>query len=250
MKTHELRGLRMVGRRVVLPFLAMLAGTAPILHAQQPSIDTPYRWIEKGMRFGISPGYILTNRGSLGLGPGSTPTAAGRFRLRVSNPLSFEVDVTYGNSDRRIVNPYADGGPAVIDTVNSNWLLAEVAVQFTFTGARTWHGVQPYLVFGGGGIFGLGEEVSPLVQELEIEGFVYEIGTAPDFLAAGGVEWLISKTVGLGFETRDHIWRLKAPPEFFVPEVLEAILESGVDAPSESEWTNNIEFSLSVWIYP
>jgi hypothetical protein len=236
--------------RVVLPLLALLAGSAPILRAQEPSIDTPYRWIEKGMRFAVSPGYILTSRGSLGLGPGPTPTAAGRFRLRVSNPLSFEVDVTYGNSDRRIVNPFAIGGPAVIDTVNSPWLLAEAAIQFTFTGSRTWHGIQPYLLFGGGGIFGLGEEVSPLVEELELEPFVYEIGSAPSFLAAGGLEWLISRKVGLSFEVRDHIWRLKAPEGFFLPEILEIILESGAPAPNESEWTNNVEFSLGFWFYP
>ncbi len=250
LRTHERRGLGVVGRRVVLPLLAMLAGTAPILRAQEPSIDTPYRWIEKGMRFGVSPGYILTSRGSLGLGPGSTPTAAGRFRLRVSNPLSFEVNLTYGNSDRHILNPFATGGPTFIDTVSSNWLLAEAAIQFTFTGSRTWHGIQPYLVFGGGGLFGLGEEVSPLVEELELERFVYEIGSAPSFLAAGGIEWLISRTVGLSFEVRDHIWRLKAPEGFFDPEILEIILESGAPAPNESQWTNNVEFSLTFWIYP
>ena len=239
-----------VGWRLVLPLLAMLAGTPPILRAQEPSIDTPYRWIEKGMRFAVSPGYILTSRGSLGLGPGSTPTAAGRFRIRVSNPLSVGVNITYGNSDRRIVNPFAVGGPAVIDTVNSSWLLAEAAVQFTFTGSRTWHGIQPYLMFGGGGIFGLGEEVSPLVEDLEIGRFVYEIGSAPSFLAGGGLEWLISRKVGLSFEVRDHIWRLKAPEGFFDPEILEIILESGAPAPNESEWTNNVEFSLSFWFYP
>lgn len=250
MRTHARCGSGVVGWRVIFPLLVMLAGTAPILRAQEPSIDTPYRWIEKGMRFGVSPGYILTSRGSLGLGPGSTPTAAARFRIKVSNPISVEVDLTYGNSDRRILNPFAIGGPATIDTVNSNWLAAEAAVQFTFTGARTWHGIQPYLVFGGGGIFGLGEGVSPLVEELELDDFVYEMGSAPSFLAAGGLEWLISRSVGLGFEARDHIWRLKAPEAFFRPEVLEIILESGAPAPQESEWTNNVEFSLSVWIYP
>ena len=79
---------------------------------------------------------------------------------------------------------------------------------------------------------------------------MYEMGSAPSFLAAGGLEWLISRSVGLGFEARDHIWRLKAPEAFFRPEVLEIILESGAPAPQESEWTNNVEFSLSVWIYP
>ena len=236
-------------RTVWLLSLTLLAG-APELLAQQPTIDTPYRWIEQGMRFGVSPGYVMTSRGSLNIGPGSTPTAAARFRIRVSNPLTFEINTTYGNSNRYIVDPLADGGPAVVDTVSSGWLLAEAAVQFTFTGARTWHGIQPYLIFGGGGIFGLGEEVSPLEEELELEGFVYEIGSAPDFLAAGGVEWILSRTVGLSFEVRDHIWRLKAPEGFFSPEILQIILESGAPAPSETEWTNNVEFSLSIWIYP
>ncbi len=224
--------------------------SAPSLYGQEPSIDTPYRWIEQGMRFAVSPGYIFTSRGSLNLGPGSTPTAAGRFRIRVSNPLSFEINATYGNSNRFIVDPLANGGPAVVDTVNSSWILAEAAVQFTFTGGRTWHGIQPYLIFGGGGIFGLGEEVSPFEDLLNLQLYVYEIGSAPDFLAAGGLEWILSRKVGLSFEVRDHIWRLKAPEGFFTPEILQIILETGAPAPSESEWTNNVEFSLSIWFYP
>jgi hypothetical protein len=234
-----------------VPLLVLLwAAVATPLRAQEPSIDTPYRWIEKGLRFGVSPGYILTSRGSLGVGPGSTPTGAGRFRIRVSNPLSFEVDLTYGKSDRHILNPFAPGGPAFVDTLSSNWLLAEAAVQFTFTGSRTWHGIQPYLIFGGGGIFGLGEETTPLIEALDLDRFIYEIGSAPAFLAAGGIEWILSRTLGLSFEARDHIWRLKAPEGFFDPEVLQIIIESGAPAPSESEWTNNIEFALTFWIYP
>lgn len=232
----------------ILPWL--LAGTAAALTAQQPTIDTPYRWIEKGLRFGVSPGYVLTHTGSLDLGPGSTFTGAGRFRIRVSNPLSFEISTTYGRSNRHIVNPYAAGGPAIVDTVSSSWLLAEAAVQFTFTGSRTWHGIQPYLVFGGGGVFALSEEVSSVVDELELQDFVYEMGSAPDFLAAAGFEWLISRSVGLSFEARDHIWRLTAPEGFFLPEVLEIIIDSGGAAPSESEWTNNLELSVTFWYYP
>ena len=250
----RLRGSRFAASRAALLLaLATLSGTtgATSLFGQETHIDTPYRWIEQGMRFAVSPGYVFTSRGSLNLGPGSTPTGAGRFRIRVSNPLTFEINATYGNSNRFILYPLAEGGPATVDTVNSGWILAEAAVQFTFTGARTWHGIQPYLIFGGGGIFALNEEVSPLEEVIDdLSPYVYEVGSAPDFLAAAGIEWILSRKVGLSFEARDHVWRLKAPEIFFTPEILEIILETGAPAPSESEWTNNVELSLSVWFYP
>jgi hypothetical protein len=55
--------------------------------------------------------------------------------------------------------------------------------------------------------------------------------------------------VGLGFEFRDHIWRIKTPDGFFDPLVLENIIESGAPAPQESQWTNNFELSLTLWFY-
>ncbi len=248
LRTH-CEGRRIGPPRVALLLLAVLAAGTREAGAQQPNIDTPYRWIDRSMRAGLSPGYIFTGRGSLELGPGSTPTLAGRFRIRVGSPLSIGINSMYGGSDRFVVNPLAEGGPAVVDTVGSSWLLIELGVQFAFTGARTWHGVQPYILIGGGALFGLQNEVSPLVELLGLEPFVFKVGTWPSFLAGGGMEWLVSSRVGLGFEFRDHIWRIKTPDGFFDPLVLENIIESGAPAPQESQWTNNFELSLTLWFY-
>ena len=236
--------------RVALLLLAVLAAGTREAGAQQPDIDTPYRWIEGSMRFGVAPGYLSASRGALELGPGSTETIAGRFRIRVGSPLSIGLNATYGGSDRFVVNPLAEGGPTVVDTVGSSWLLIDLEVQFALTGARTWHGVHPYILLGGGILFGLQNEVSPLVEELELEPFVFDIGTAPSFLVGGGFEWVISPRFGLGFELRDHIWRLKPPIGFFDPLVLANIIESGAEAPQESQWVNNFEFSVLLSYYP
>lgn len=222
-------------------------------HAQeaggQDRIDSPYRWIPQGLRVGLTGGYLNASRGSLDFGPGSAAFAGARFRARVSSPLSIEVGAALGSSDRFVIDPRLETGPAPVDTVSSTWLAAHLALQVAVTGARTWRGIQPYVLFGGGLKSGLDEERSEVFADTALADFRYQIGTAPVFQAGVGVELRPSDRIGLGLEFRDHLFRLKAPDGFFRAEVLEAIEEAGATAPEDTQWTNNLELSATLWYY-
>lgn len=226
-------------------FLLLVLGSPA---GAQERIDSPYRWIPQGLRIGATGGYLSTSRGSLGFGPGPTEFAAARFRARVSSPLSLELGVGLGSSDRAVIDPRLQTGPAAVDTVSSSWLSAHAALQLALTGARTWHGIQPYILFGGGLMAGIDEERSEVFADTALADFRYQIGTAPVFQAGLGAEFRPSPRVGLGLEFRDHLFRLKAPDGFFRAEVLDAIEEAGGPAP-ETVWTNNLELSVSLWYY-
>lgn len=184
------------------------------------------------------------------MGPGSSAVLGARLRARLSSPLSLELSFGFGSSDRFVVAPDLPMGPSVVDTVGVDWLLAEVAFQLALTGARTLHGLQPYVLFGAGFLKGLSEEQSPLLP-LPLVGppTRFEINTAPVAQVGFGVEWQAGGRIGIGFEVRDHLWRLKAPDGFFTQPVLDRIEELGVPAPKDSEWTNNVELSASIWYY-
>lgn len=233
-------------RRGALAILLLLALGSPAV--AQERIDSPFRWIPNGLRIGATGGYLSTSRGNLGFGPGSTEFAAARFRARVSSPLSLELGAGLGSSDRPVVDPRLETGPAPVDTVTSSWLSAHAAIQLALTGSRTWHGIQPYVLFGGGLMAGIDEERSEVFADTALADFRYEIGTAPVFQAGAGAELRPSGRIGLGFELRDHLFRLRAPDGFFRAEVLDAIEEAGAPAP-ENAWTNNLELSVSLWYY-
>lgn len=255
----------MRGRRTTTSALAGLLVLVPGLIALTPSaapgqaeagadtldIDTPYRWIQRSFRVGVFGGHVSADRGISELGPGSTVTFGARTRARISSPISLEGGVAYGSSDRFVIDPRLPNGPAPVDTVASRWLLAEAAMQFAVTGARTWHGIQPYVLIGGGFLVGVDEPRSPRLEEPEPgePAVRADIGVAPVVQAGLGFEWMVSDRMGIGFEVRDHLWRISTPDAFFEQEVLDRIDERDLPAPQDTDWAHNLGLSVSVWRY-
>lgn len=253
------RRLEVIFRALPLALLLLLpASLAPAAAAAQEggggaqtTIDTPYRWIERSLRVGIAGGYVAADRGISELGPGSTPVLGARGRARISSPLSLEAGVLAGRSDRFVVDPRLPGGPAPVDTVDVTWLLAEAAVQFALTGARTWHGLQPYLLVGGGFLVGIDDPVSPRLPAPE-QGeppVRADVGVSPVVQAGAGAEWKVGERWGIAFEARDHLWRISTPDAFFQEEVLDRIEDADLPAPQDTDWTHNLGLTVTVWRY-
>jgi len=222
---------------------------SPVFAQAQERIDTPYDWIDRSLRIGAYAGHVSADRGESNIGPGSSPVFGTRLRTRVSSPLSLEIGLGYGNSDRYVIDPRLENGPAPVDTVDVGWLLIEGGFQIALTGARTWNGLQPYVTLTGGILLGVDEEQSDSLAAPEDLPFRYEVGTAGVFSGGVGVEWIPTDKLGLGVELRDHLWRLKTPDGFFQGDILERIEELGLDAPRETEWAHNLELSASLYYY-
>lgn len=235
-------------RQLPLAALLLLA-LAPAADAQEATIDSPYRWAPERLRVGVGAGYLGTSRGTLRFGPGPSAFLGARFRARVSSPLSIEAGAAIGESDRFVVDPRLETGPAPVDTVSSTWVATHFGLHVALTGARTWNRIQPYVMFGGGFVSGVREEESEVFADSALADFRYEIGTAPVFRLGAGAELRPSRRLGVGLELRDHLFRLKAPEGFFDDEVLQAIEEVGAPAPESTQWTNNLELGLTLWYY-
>ena len=98
-------------------------------------------------------------------------------------------------------------------------------------------------------LLGLSEEVADIYSLPGLEPYRFEIGTTPSIGVGLGVEWDISERLGLSGEVRDHLWRFTSPDAFFLLTNLANFADSGVEAPKESFWTNNIELSATLSYY-
>jgi hypothetical protein len=235
--------------RFVLTFLFLAIVVSPGASLAQERIETPFEWIEGSLRLGAYAGSFSGARGSMDMGPGSSTVFGVRLRTRVSSPLSLELGFGMGNSDRYVIDPRLPAGPAPVDTVEANWFLIQGGFQIALTGARTLHQLQPYVILAGGILKGRGEVVSDSMMAVEDQAVRYRIGTAGIFTAGVGVEWLPTEKIGIGLELRDQLLRVKAPPGFFDTAVLQNIEDLGLQAPTESEWTHNLELSASLYYY-
>ncbi len=217
--------------------------------AGPPSIDTPYRWLDGSFRIAPYAARLETGRGDLELGPESTQLFGARTRVRLTGPISLEGNLGYASSRRSVIDPRLSGGPAAVDSVPFRWIVAEGVAQIALTGQRTWYGIQPYVLVGGGMVLAVDEPGSQALSDSADAAFRFEMNAAPTAVAGAGFEWRISETVGVGFEFRDHLWRLKPPDGFFREDVLDNIEEADAPAPEETQWTNNLEFGVSFWYY-
>lgn len=196
---------------------------------------------------------MSTGTGVLDMGPRSSPVTSLGARARITNPVSLEAKLSFGDGERAVVDPRLSGGPTVVDTVPVRWAMLEGGLQLALTGARTWHGLQPYVAFGAGLLVGVDEPSSPALGapgDTAAADFRFQLNTAPVATAAGGVEWLVSERLGVSFEARDHMWRLTTPDGFFRQEILDQIEASGTPAPTERDWVHNVELSVGFWYYP
>lgn len=201
----------------------------------------------------LSGGYLATGSTALDLGPASSFMTSAGVRARVTDPISVEARLSFGDTERPVVDPRLLGGPAPVDTMPVRWAMLEGGLQLSLTGARTWHGLQPYVVLGAGLLVGVDEPASPALGapgDTAAADFRFQIDTAPVANAAGGVEWRPSDQLGVSIEARDHLWRLTTPQGFFREEILQRIEEAGTTAPSERNWVHNLELSVGLWYYP
>ena len=229
--------------------LAVLGSHPAVLEAQAERIDSPFRWREKGFRIGLFGGHHAANRGALEFGQGPTNAAGAKMRVRASSPLSLELGATYGAASRWTLDVNAEGGPAIVDTVDAGWLRADAGVQIGLTGARTWHGFHPYGVIGGGFVFGVNEGASEALADQALEPFRYDISTAPHLYVGVGFEIFPSEKIGIGFELRDYLVRVTSPDGFLFPATLELFEAAGSPAPESAVWGHNPEFGISIWYY-
>ena len=237
------------GLRAIPLLVATLVVTAGPVAAQQESIDSPYRWREKGFRIGLWGAYHAAHRGNLEYGQGPTAAFGLKSRVRISAPLNFELGATYGPAKRYVVDPRIETGPAIVDTVSSGWLRMDLGVQVSFAGNRTWNGIQPYGLIGGGWAFGIDEGGSAVFADPALEPFRYRIGGgAPHVYLGLGFEVFPSERIGIGFEVRDHLLRQKVPSGYLSRDVLDIIEETGAPAPGTA-WPMNFEFGIAIWYY-
>jgi len=216
---------------------------------EEVSIDTPFDWIPRSLRIGLYGGYLATDRGTLDIGPGSAPLLGARARARLSAPLSLEANVAYGSSDRKVIDPRLESGPAAVDEVDSDFLMFQVGMQFSFTGNRTWNGIQPYAIVGAGFLFGVNEDRSPVFADQAARQFEFQLNTLPTVQAGVGVEHLLNDRLGVSLELRNHFFRIETPDAFFSEEILNRIEELDVQAPQETDWTNNLGLTVTLYRY-
>jgi len=207
------------GRRVraahhllwVIGFSGALALTgASALEAQ--TIRSPYRFIDQRHEAGLFVTGVSEVRGELDIGPGGGLAYGARYSIELGGPFALEASSFVLPTDRQVRVPSVTGVFTELGSVSSMVAGAEARVRFGLTGARTWNGLAPFLLLGGGvagDLYGRRELEAELPDNVR-----FQFG--PSFLGTlgGGTRWLPVSRVTVRLDAQLHLWKVGTPAAF------------------------------------
>lgn len=204
---------------------------------------SPYRDI--ALKPVLSPyiGHLSADRGRARVGLSNAFTIGARYELPTGRSLLFQFGTAYLSGDRFIADPRADSTSPqrLTGPFKSDVLLADIGVQLRLTGAKSWHGIAPYVGVGLGMLFDVN---SPT------DSSGYKFGTKITLAGASGLRLYPSRRIVINAEARAQIWRLKYPLSFH--DTNQAPDRSTVVPLNEplTDWTLHPWFSLGIgWTF-
>jgi opacity protein-like surface antigen len=225
--------------------LLLLTGVWTLLAAAPLTaqhISSPYRFLDTRQAISIFGGRLITQTGSVGLGPASGTTVGARldYRTSASGPFVIELNLGYAPLKRTVrdtTRSEPDSAYNVYGTATQGVLVATAALRFDLTGARTWHRLQPYALLGVGGAFGTSSANGADVLVPQESRFSF--GTSFAAQVGGGIEWYATRRVALRLDGRGTLWKLHTPRGFLVKDV----------TLPPSEWVQNVSLTAGLALH-
>lgn len=215
--------------------LALGLWAAAPLRAQV--IPSPYRFIETRQEAGTFVGYLSTDAGRFGFGPRSAPVAGMRYGIRVNGPIAFEGLASYAPTTRAVVDPNRPEGSRKVGEADVQLALLEASIQFNVVGERTWRGLAPFALAGGGVAFDLAgrQEIDNIIDADDR----FDFGSTFAGHLGAGLRWFPGERWVVRGDTRFTLWQLDTPNGYRRGD-------RDLGKVEESEWVSGLALTVGV----
>ena len=231
---NKTRLMRLFARAFVLGFLVFTLLIPGKREAQ--TVPSVYQFLEKAQEAGPFVGRVTLSTGRFGYGPKGGLIFGGRYGVHVSGPISLEGAIGVVEGERDIISPGRDEGDRVIGSAEVMMAKVDASLRFSLTGHRTWHGLSPSLIFGGGITFDTAER-SP-TEETLVAADRFELGKS--FVGSLGLSthWYLSNSIALRGDGLFFLSRLGTPPGF-------SDEARGFEGVEKGEWVQGLGFTVT-----
>jgi hypothetical protein len=211
------------------------------LHPREASsqrIPSPFAFVEEKQEIGTFMGYMSAGKGRFGYAPAGGFMLGGRYGLDLSGPLGLELVGGLVRGTRDIVNPSRPETDRVIGQADVLLTSFDARLRLSATGARTWHGLSPFLSFGGGVVFDT--KAASTTEQLILDADeLFEFGTKFFAIIGPGVRWHLTRRLALRTDFGLTLWQIDTPSGFGDPLL-------GFPAVAESEWVSGLSMTGAV----
>jgi len=169
---------------------------------------SPYHDIRHGNGWTVSMGHLYGDGGPLRLSPNSGQTFSARYDIRLSGLLQGFAELGYLKGERMLLNPDDSVVHRYSGPVDAPVWTPQIGLQINLSGAKTWHGVAPFVAFGLGAA--VGEKTAQDTTQ-------YQFGTKLLFKPSMGVRYYLGERIHVRLEGSVYYWKLKYPADWLNP---------------------------------
>ncbi len=207
------------------------------LPARSQTVPSPYRFEDTRQEAGVFLGFLSPGTGRFGYGPGPGPFMGARYGLRLGGPFGLEGVVGYLPTTRDLVDPGRFPQNPVVGKVDAKIVTMDARLRFSFTGDRTWNGLNPFGFAGAGFAFDhAGQDPAESVLLTEDR---FQFRTTFLSVLGGGIRWLASDRLVVRTDFCLLLWRLTTPAGY-------RSSDRGFTAVGEREWVSGPSISLGL----
>jgi len=199
-----IRGLT-IGAAVSLSVIPTFRLSAQVGHDPGHS---PFHDVPRGLTLRFETGYLGGGRGTVPVGISGGSTFGLRLEAPLSRVLTLSTGLAYGQTNRRVVFPYDSAAKRLRGPVDCDIILADLGFQIGLTGAKTFHGFQPYVGTGLG--LAIGSKVAG-----DTSGF--QAGSKLSLTGGLGLRWYPARRFSVQTEARAVYWKITYPFSFREP---------------------------------
>lgn len=206
---------------------------------------SPYHDIRRGNGWTFALGHLSGDGGPLRLSPARGQTFAARFDIRLSGLLQGFAEMGYLKGERMLLNPDDSVVHRYSGPIDAPVWTPQIGMQINVTGAKTWHGVAPFLAFGLGAAVG-GRQAQDTT--------LYQFGTKLLFKPSGGVRYYLGDRIHARLEGTLYYWKLKYPADWLnEPAAQPSVSGQPTTAPIASsnglsDWVHTPELRLGIGV--
>ena len=227
-------------RRVQIGLLGltiMMATTASAQVGYSPD-RSPYKDRDYNREWTVFGGQFTAERDPVGVAPTDGPMAGVRWQMHLTGPIYFGVRVAGASVTRTIIDPTKRLSERTIGTEKVPMAFADLSLEMSLTGHKTWHGFAPF-INGGFGVVG------DLRGNNDIGSYRFGV---PFALTLGtGVSWTPARNWSLRLDWSNYLYRIQYPTSYFL-KVTEDPAPLATNAP-RSMWRRNPALMLGVTLF-
>ena len=225
-------------RVVTIGSLLVFATSSASAQVGYPPDRSPYQDRDYNRDWTFFAGHFSAEKDPVGVAPTDGPMAGIRWQMHMTGPIYFGIRLAGASVDRRIIDPSKRIAERELGTEKVPMAFADLALELSLTGHKTWHGLAPFLNGG----FGL---VGDLRGKNDVGS--YRFGMPFTMTLGTGMSWTPAKNWSVRADWSHFVYRIQYPTTYYLKTTEDpAVLPAG--AP-RSFWRRNPALMVGVTLF-